>query len=353
MSLRWCGLTAALIGLAVAATLVQLAGTSEEPGITRRWWDGTLEKQERRWSDGRLAQRTFYGEDGQSLLRDEIYDYSTGALTSLSVRLADGTMETSTYSVTDHRLLTYKLKTPDQRFTLINREYYPDGKLRLEQISSKDGQIILEDRKWFVDGSLEREEKVLPSGEQQLVIYWRKDVLKVKQRLLVNGTGERLQYRSDGKTIERKRVDSEESAVIEEFLPDGSLAMTEYHDRKTGYITFTVYDTKGKVRFKQGWKPFNQRSAILETVEIFDENGKLERKLYVNGRRVIHKADHFRPDGTVSSKRTLRPDGTVSQEEFFDEKGNLTETKQYGKNEVEEKIDEEFTRLLQKRENDE
>lgn len=347
MSLRWCGITAVLLAAVVVFTLVQIRTSQEEPGITRRWWDGSIEKIERRYSDGTLYQRTFYGDDGASVLRDEVY--SSGRLSMLRVRLPDGTMEVRTYDY-DNKLSSYVLKTPDERFNLIKREYYSDGKLKLEEISSKDGSIVLENRKWFQDGSLEREETVSPAGDVNLVEYWSKDVLKTKQVQHINGTGERIDYRSDGKTISRKRVDTAEAASIETYTYNGTLKMIERHDRKTKYITFTVFQDDGKTpQFKQSWKPYNARSNVLDEVEVYDKDGKLARKLFVTGRDEIRTVNHYRPDGSLKSVRHLRANGTVSSEDICDEKGNITDTKKYGDDELREEIDPGLTRLLQTR----
>ena len=349
MSLRWCMVTTLLLLAVVGYTLLTLDSAKPEPGITRRWWDDTLEKVEDYNSNGSLRRRTYYGEDGQSVLRDEEYHWN-GNLRTLGVRLPDGNMEITNFNEADGKtIIGYVLENPDRK-TLISRYWYANGKMRDEQIMSPDAKIPLETRHWFEDGSLSSEEKVLPTGEIQRVAYWKKDTLKSKSSARVNGTSERTDYHPDGKTVKMTQVATADTLVIDRFTADSKLWLSERHD--TTKITFTKFGNDGKALFTQLWKPTGNGYARLTEVDEFDANGKLTRKLIVDGRHRVRTVHRYREDGSLSSTRHLRLDSSVAREEFFDEKGTAGETKEYGDTELLEEIKSDRLDMLQEREDE-
>lgn len=352
MSSRWCIFTAVLLAAVGGLSLYTIHQAQPEPGVTRRWWDNTLEKVERFRYDGSLDRRTYYGEDGQSVLRDEQYNYD-GSLRTLSVRLPDGNMETTAYGGADKKqLVVYELRTPDG-ITLISKTWYADGKPRAETKYSPDGRIALEQRSWFADGSLEHEQRVTPTGGINIVKYWRKDVLKFKQTSQIGGGADLVWYFDDGKSIMRTEAIKDKSAVIETFKKDGKIKVREEQDLTAGTIKFSVFNDEGKVRFVQSWVPEGTRGARLSSIDELDADGKLVRKLFVNKYLQVVKVNRYRPDGSISSTRHLREDSTVSREEFFDEKGTAGEVKTYNETELKEEVDSDFLQLYQNRGEDE
>lgn len=352
MSSRWCIFTAVLLAAVGGFSALTIYQAKPEPGVTRRWWDDTLERVEQRGYDGRLHRRTFYGEDGQSVLRDEDYNYD-GSLRTLSVRLPDGNIEVTAYGGTDNKqILSYELHTP-QGTTLVSKSWFADGKPRAETKYSPDGRVALEQRSWFADGSLEREQIVTPTGGINAVTYWRKDVLKFRQTAQIAGGAEAVWYYDDGKSVMRTEVQKNQTALIEVFKRDGKIKVREEQNLAAGTIKFSVFNDEGKVRFVQHWNPDGARYARISSVDELNEEGKVVRTLFVNKQRQVEKVTRYRPDGSISSTRHLRGDSTVSREEFFDEKGAAGEIKDYKDDELKEEIDSDFLKLYQTRGDDE
>lgn len=352
MSSRWCIFTAVLLAVVGGISLYTIHQAKPEPGITRRWWDNTIETIEQHYYGGSLQRRTYYGEDGQSVLRDEEYNYG-GTLRTLHVRLPDGNMEITTYGgADDKQVISYELRTPEGT-TLVSKSWFADGKPRSEIKYSPDGRVALEQRTWLADGSLESERIVTPTGGLNAVHYWRKDVLKFKQTAKIAGAVEAVWYYDDGKSVMRTEVQKDQTALIEVFKRDGKITVREEQNLAAGTVKFSIFNDEGKVRFVQHWSPDGARYAKITSIDEMDAEGKLVRTLFVNKNRQVEKVTRYRPDGSISSTRHLRDDSTVSREEFFDEKGAAGEVKDYKGDELKEEIDSDFLKLYQTRGDDE
>lgn len=206
-------------------------------------------------------------------------------------------------------------------------------------------------------------------------------VHKGKREVLKNGVAKTVWFDDKGKAEKIEYLNVDRTLTTERLEDDGvtvrwsSTVDTPWHTSRTNYLAesmfrngkmtssravrldkgldLLVYQADGKtLKYKQSWK-YQLRTAnsgrvtnwLLETVEEYDVDGKLTRKLVFDaaGRNV--REVHLYNAGKLSKKRYLRDDGrrvggTVEKDESFDATGTLTKTETHAeKDNVREPVD--------------
>lgn len=222
MSARWCAFTGALMLGFVLVTFLHKAVMQDAPGVTTRWWDGTLNTVDKHHANGQVASRTVYGDDGKTVLAYQEWTID-GALVRQKIRQKDGRVEEKRFSVDGKVLLNYALWNGDERSFVIKREYHDNGKLSSEVIMTEDGQHAQHRRTFSSDGSLEEEYKILSNADQETISY-------------LNGKpARRFVFKANG--------DTETTA----YYPSGAIRMSERTIRLTGAREVKCFSEDGRL----------------------------------------------------------------------------------------------------------
>ncbi len=297
MSLKWCTFTGALMLGFVYLTFHHKEVAKDPPGVTKRWWDGTIQSKETRRNDGSLENRTEYGDDGKTVVSFKEWSWE-GVLFHSKIRQKDGRVEEKHFAEDGKSLRLYTLWNGDEKTFVIRREYSFNGKMLSELIMTEDGLQMAESRRFNDDGTLFLEQKVLDNADQETKMFSRDG--KLTSRNLFKGSGDRWEerYHKNGKIAERtKMIRLDGSSETEGFSEEGKLIWTrviEMPGKKR--MILTVYDGD-KVKMR---KFTDLRTYSLQTVEEYSlENGKVQRRIWLAGDNQPTKVEKFRKDGTL------------------------------------------------------
>ncbi|MBX9692033.1 MAG: hypothetical protein K2Z81_06590 [Cyanobacteria bacterium] len=320
MTLRWCAYAGAAMIIAVLVSLYLSPADSEPPGEKHRWWDGTLESRERYHSNGNLFSRTTFGDDGESILTHEEWD-SDGTLRKSKMRLPDGTLEVKWFN-RDKQLERYQLRTGDDQLDLIVRDYFKNGKLRSESISSPDGQFVVGEKEFYESGQLKHASALSKTGEQTEEAYYESGKAKKKHKQSLTGEVNTEWFYENGTLRRKDHLTREEGALIETFTPEGKLEVKHVEEVGKTDVYRTVYNKDGKVNYKQTWTPSadDPRYHSLALVEEFAGKEKPLRIFKLEDGRTV-EIRLFREDGTLAMVQHTNRKGEVSRQEEYDDKG--------------------------------
>ena len=321
MNLKWCALTGALIIISGFAITLFAPATGDPPGVTTRWWNGTVETIEEIRYDGSRTVTTF-GDDGQTVVKYERFDYD-GKLRQIAQRLPEGTVETKWFR-SGGELERYTLRSPDERDLLEAREYHPDGTLQREEIYTKDGRMLLKRRTYDKNGKLKESEDMRPNGDRVSESYYSNGNLKSRSNYSLGGKYDKVMHYSDGTLYYRETVTDKESH-LDTYDREGR-SLVHRTSNPDGTIHFEVSD-EGKLVYRQTWKPYDGLSHFLHKVEEYDSEGKfVERSVSVDIYGRPEEIERYRGDGTLKSRQRIRYERSsrtpISVEEVeFDESG--------------------------------
>jgi antitoxin component YwqK of YwqJK toxin-antitoxin module len=318
MTIKWCTFTGALMLLAVLCTHMQQSVTSDPPGVTSRWWDGTRASEVKYYKNGQMSARTIYGDDGHSVLSSMRWN-PAGAVTYSLIRQKDGTVEEKAFSYDGKVLLRYRLYNGDMQSTRVVREYSDDtGKIVQERIWTPDGKQMIESREWDRLGRLSFESRIMDNKWADNVTDYYQDG-KLSRRTILRGTGEQFEIRfgSNGKMSTRTMYNGFTDDASEETF-DGNeqlLYSRESFGRQPGLAFYRIYEN-GKLKYKQTFK-----SGELQNVEEYTPGSpELVRTIYVDANRRVVAVHRFRSDGTLSVVKTIK-DGNVVKQQRYDSTG--------------------------------
>lgn len=322
MNFKWCACTG-LVMIVAAVLIVWTAKDpdQDQPGVKRRWWDGTIESVEDREYDGTLRSRTLYGDDGQTVVRFEHYNFS-GELEELRVRRPDGKVEKKQFMA--KTLILHELYLPDMSVAIEGKEWYSADQLRSEFQMSEDGKLTKLQRLWYPSGQMQQESILNDSGEHIHKTWFPDGKLSENLSRTLQGTFSGEWYYPNGKLL-RKRNDSREKGVtIELFAEDGQTKARHEEPADGNQITITIFEN-GKPAFRQIYLPFDENrpdQRALSRVEELFEDGKVKREITI--KFGIDRVKVFREDGSLLRDQIFE-DGKVKTTTEYDAEGKAGE----------------------------
>lgn len=369
MNLKWCAFTGALMLCFVAATFYHKEVSQDPPGVTTRWWDGSLQSVETKYDNGKLERRTTYGDDGKTVLTLEEWNWD-GVLVHTKIRGKDGRVEEKLFRDDGKTPAFYKLWNGDEQTFVIERQFHPNGKLASETIMTEDGLVAAEARQFDREGNLQMERRVLDNADQETNIFSQG---KLQRRAVFKANGDSWDesFDENGKLRSRsKDIRLDGSSVLETFDADGKV--TSRSEENGGKSLMERFDAAGKVvlrresdgnarnlvkitvfdgdkvklrQYLKGWQLTRTEEIStatgFKTRAIDIEYGK-PAKPFESPKPVARRVELYRADGTLERVKLLKDDGSVEKTIEYDPTGS-TVTSQKDGGEA-EKIDE---KLLQ------
>lgn len=295
--------------------------------------------------------------------------FTSGITRNESYRPADGTLRS--VHETDFHGFSHDTEYGADGKTITSETYHRDNAKESQYDYNADGSFRVT---WygFANGNKQAVDEISKTGDVVRTHYQFDGrpsgvVHKGKREVLKNGvakttwfndkgTAEKIEYLNVDRTLTTERLEADGVTVRWNATID-----RPWHSSKVTYLAqamfnkgkmtssravrldkgldLLVYQADGKtLKVKQSWKydrrtPGQGRTTdwLLESIEEFDNNGKLVRKLVFdnNGRKV--REVHLYNAGTLTTKRYLRDDGsrvtgTVEKDETFDATGKVVKT---------------------------
>jgi antitoxin component YwqK of YwqJK toxin-antitoxin module len=352
MNLKWCAFTGALMLAFVAATFYHKEVTQDPPGVSTRWWDGTLQSTETKYDNGKLERRTTYGDDGKTVLTLEEWSWE-GVLVHSKIRSQkNGRVEEKMFQADGKTLSFYKLWNGDEQTFVIDRRFQLNGKLESEAIMTEDGLNATIQRTFDSNGDLSMERQVLDNADQSTSTFANG---KLTERSIFKANGDSLseQFDENGKLQSRfKQVRRDGTSVFETFDADGKVGLRRENDSKsTNLINITVFEgDKVKLRqFLKDWQLWKTEEVstatgfTTRTIEI--EYGKTKTR-FEYSKPFVRRVELYRADGTLERVKLLKDDGSVEKTIEYDPTGlTVTSEKEGGEAEkIDEKLIQDATR---------
>lgn len=329
MNLKWCAFTGALMLASVFATFYHKEVNQDPPGVSTRWWDGTVQSRETRFSSDKLQSRTEYGDDGITVVRYQEWNWE-GKLVHSKVRdKKTGQVEEKRFSDDGAVLVVHKLWNGDERTFLVEREFHPrTGKLLSETINTADGLTAAEQRRFDDNGTLFMERRVLDNADQETKMF---SGGKLRQRSVFKANGDQwVETFNDAgvMTSRSKEIRLDGDSVYERFSArTGKLVArreNNMNDRKQ-MATVSVFHDGEKVRLRQTFA----RGTLIKIEEFSIETGLPTRTVVVVN-NVAVEAQLFGKDGRLERVKKLNSDGSVTKTIDYDADGKTVDSEKEG-----------------------
>mgnify|MGYP003384314554 CR=1 FL=1 len=312
LNIKWCLVTGALMLCAVVFTHMQSESSQVPPGVTTRWWDGSVQSVNSSFPNGKPQLRIEYAEDGKTeLLRREWN--SNGMLMIEKVRLPDGKVEEKEW-YNDGKVLAHQIIWVTEGKSFQSKlNFHTNGNKSGEEIRTEDGQSALS-RKFFDEsGTITSSYEVLPNADQREVEYSEG---KMVQESILRGTGDVVYsiFRDNENLVNRSTRFKLDKRLIEEFFGNsGRPLYTKEVFPETGESIVSVFK-EGRLLFKQHFK-----------------SGNLSEVTEYTGGKTIARVIKLARDGSAEI-RALRFDGTLQTVKEYNPKREVTRTLNYATN---------------------
>ena len=327
MNLRWCAFTGALMLVFVAATFYHKEVSQDPQGVVTRWWDGTLQSRETFYPNGHMERRTVFGDDGKTVVSLEEWN-RLGMLRHKKLRSKkDGRVEEVYLGDDGKTIERYKLWNGDEQTFVIERQFYPDGKVASETIMTEDGLVAAEQRSFERDGQLRSERRVLDNADQETSMF-SGGKLRNRNTFKANGDSWSESFDENGKvTMREKQIRLDNSSVREVFDAAGKVIARREHDgSSTGLIVTTAFEND-KVKLRQYIKNWD----MWKVEEVSTETGLNTRVLMLDPMTsTVNRTETFRKDGTLERVKLLKDDGSVVKTIEYDSTGKTATSEKEG-----------------------
>ncbi|MDZ4838314.1 MAG: hypothetical protein SGJ27_31405 [Candidatus Melainabacteria bacterium] len=326
MNLKWCAFTGALMLVFVAATFYHKEVTQDPPGVSTRWWDGSLQSVEHKYANGKLEQRTTYGDDGKTVLTYETWD-SKGKLMHSKIRRKDGRVEEKLFREDSESLASFKLWNGDELTFVVEQKFGRNGKLLSEVIMTEDGLVAAEQRQFDDKGNLQIETRVLDNADQETSMF-SGGVRTARNVFKANGDSWSESFDEKGRLTSRDvRVRLDNSSVRETFAPDGKVTARSEHDGKPASLTHITVFEGDKVKLRQTVKNW----SMVKVEEVSVQTGLATRVLQFDQKTsTVNRVEIIRKDGTLERVKLLDIEGKVTKTIEYDATGKTVASEKEG-----------------------
>ena len=336
MKIRWCAFTGALMLCFVSATYLHQAVSRDPPGVTTRWWDGTVSTKSVVYPDGKPRSFVQYGDDGETVLHMQVWNHN-GVLIQEKIRKAEGTLEENQFSSDGKTLLRYRLWNGDENSYQLARDFYLDGKLQMEDVRTEDGTNTKRKRTFDTDGRLYNEYRILDNADQQTDNYWDG---KLTSTSIFKANSDQVTisyYQDDG--LPAGQMASRDTQVFwnhsskqERFTEDGQLAysLTTDNDSRDRAGLASIYG-KGKLKYTQHFSSWE----LASTEEFSVDTGLLTRQIVLDpqsNRAYLVKL--YRADGSLARTKSVREGKVVKQADYDSSGKDIVSEQQGGEPEI-------------------
>jgi antitoxin component YwqK of YwqJK toxin-antitoxin module len=327
MNLRWCAFTGALMLVFVAATFYHKEVTQEPQGVVTRWWDGTMQSRETFYPNGQMERRTVFGDDGMTVVSLEEWN-RLGVPTHVKLRRKkDGRVEEVFFGADGKTIEHYKLWNGDEQTFVIERQFYPNGKIAMERLMTEDGLAATEQRSFEPDGQLRSERLVRDNADQETKMF-SGGKLRNLNTFKANGDSLSESFDENGKVTMREiLIRFDNSSVREVFDDAGKVIARRVHDGSPNSLIITTVFENDKVKLRQYIKNWD----MLKVEEVSTETGLNTRVLMFDPMTsTVNRTETFRTDGTLERVKLLKDDGSVVKTIEYDSTGKTVTSEQEG-----------------------
>ncbi len=298
---------------AVGFTHLHQVSSQAEPGVTIRWWDGTMQRQFHQYPNGNPAQLTEYAEDGKTVLVEKEWE-PNGELIHSKIRLEDGRIEEKEWYRGGQSLQQHTIWMPNAIEFQMMRQYAQNGNLTSEVYKTEDGSSVVKKKAYNPDsGLIETAYEVLSNADQREIKYSQG---KKTMEHILRGTGDTIDSIFDGEEKLLNRITLfklDNSRFDEYFGKSGKLIYSKEVLAQKRESIVSVFK-EGTLLFKQHFK-----------------SGDLSEVTEYTGGKTIARVIKFAGDGSAEV-RSLRLDNTLETVKEYNSKGEVTRTLNYATN---------------------